>query len=85
MTFPACPDCGAIEDGLEVFACENADCEHHEGLFCEKCAKATNANAGECPYCAEYGPQVGEVVADGSPRHGEDGVDGPDAEDDIAR
>ena len=73
MKYSACPDCGSSEDGSEVFACENADCEHHEDFFCEHCAKATNPNAGECPYCAEYGPKVGEVVADGPVREADDG------------
>ena len=79
MTFPACPDCGSTDDGSEVFVCLNADCEHHEGSFCERCAKATNANAGECPYCAEYGPKVGEVIADAGVREQED-----DAAEDTA-
>ena len=85
MTFPSCPDCGSSEPWSEVFACENADCEHHEGFYCQRCAKATNANAGECPYCAEYGPKAGEVVPDGAARDADadDGADdgaGPEGE-----
>ena len=75
MTFPACPDCGSTDNGSEVFSCLNADCEHHEGSFCEHCAKATNENAGECPYCAEYGPKVGEIVADELVHQENDGGD----------
>ena len=64
MNFPSCPDCGSSEDGAEVFACDNADCDHHEGNFCGKCAKAVDSNSGKCPYCDEYGAKVGEVVSD---------------------
>jgi hypothetical protein len=79
MKFPVCPDCGSCEDGAEVFACENADCEHHEGHFCERCAKATSSNAGQCPHCDEYGPKIGDIVsAEGLNTESPDEEDMPD-------